>query len=264
VPQVILQKILQGVTKTLKQDLKGNDVIGRWNETTFAILLPSTPYNAANTLIGRLREKLSEPVNINGGNESIRLEPYVGVARSKESEVIEDFVARVQKDLDENMFNVPIPPPAPVKPNPEPHDKTAGPANPPSAPQKSRSAVSRLSALFASAPPESSPISPPSLKPDEPNETAANTSQTFTPFASMKPSDPVLPNFTNQPASSTDSFPVLPNDQSFKAHSSPIRQNNVKSGLYTGDILDEDTPPSEISRGIDEDLDEMRKNWKIK
>ncbi len=264
VPQVILQKILQGVTKTLKQDLKGNDVIGRWNETTFAVLLPSTPYNAANTIIGRLREKLSEPVKINGGNESIRLEPYVGVARSKEDEVIEDFIARVQKDLDENMFNVPIPPPPPVKPSSEPHDKAAGPANLASEPQKPRSAVSRLSALFASAPPESNPVSSPPLKPIDTFESAARTSQTVTPVAGTKPSDPVTPNSANHPSSSTDSFPALPNEKSFKAHISPIQQNNVKSSLYSGDILYEDTPPSEISRGIDEDLDDMRKQWKIK
>lgn len=116
VPQLLLQKILKKVTKTLTKDLKGTDIVGRWNETTFAIILPSTPFTAANNLVGRLRQKLSEPMSIGEGKETIRLEPYVGVARSKEDEVIEDFISRVQKDLDEDMYNVPVPPPAATKP----------------------------------------------------------------------------------------------------------------------------------------------------
>lgn len=261
VPQVILQKILQGVTKNLKQDLKGNDVIGRWNETSFAILLPSTPYNAANTIIGRLREKLSEPLQFNGGDEKIRLEPYVGVARSKENEVIEDFVARVQKDLDENMYNVPIPPPPPAKPTAEPPGITPPSINPLPAQQTPRSAVSRLSALFASAPPESKPVPP--AKPADAFESSANLHNPTSSFSVDSPSASFNPNYPSNPVSPANSFPGHAGDQVLNTPRSPGQQQSYKTGLYKGDILDINGPPSEISKSIDEDLDEMRKHWKI-
>jgi diguanylate cyclase (GGDEF)-like protein len=261
VPQVILQKILQGVTKKLKQDLKGNDVIGRWNETTFAILLPSTPYNAANTILGRLRVKLSEPQQINGGDESIRLEPYVGVARSKENEVIEDFVARVQKDLDENMYNVPIPPPPPSKPTVDPSGNPPPAINPPPAPQTPRSAVSRLSALFASAPPESKPVPP--AKPADTSESTANLHNPTSPFSTDSPSISFGSEARNNPLLQGDSYSGNSDEQRHGAPHLPGKQQGEKTGLYKGDILEMNGPPSEISKAIDEDLDEMRKSWKI-
>lgn len=249
VPQLILQKILQGVTTSLKKDLKGNDIIGRWNDLTFAIILPSTPYNAANNLIGRIRQKLSEPVSIGEGDETIRLEPYVGVARSKDDEVIEDFILRVQKDLDEDMYNVPTPPP----PAGKPVGKTILDASAmsstlneqPPAPHPTQKAASRLSALFASAPTSSifqaRPVEPPPATPNSSAQTAplssAKESETspFTPAAATAPLHPA---------------PKAPDDK-------------VRTGLYKGDILDFEGPPSDISQEIDDDLNEMRKRWKI-
>jgi diguanylate cyclase (GGDEF)-like protein len=107
-PQIMVQRILQQVTSTLKMELKGTDLVGRWaGQATFAIILPSTPFNAANSLMDRIRQKLSEPMKVGESDELISLNPYVGVARSKENETIDAFVARTQKDLDENMFTVP-------------------------------------------------------------------------------------------------------------------------------------------------------------
>jgi diguanylate cyclase (GGDEF)-like protein len=263
VPQILLQKILQGVTKTLKKDLKGNDVIGRWNDTTFAIILPSTPFNAANNLIGRLRQKLSDPVKINGGDESIRLEPYVGVARSKEDEVIEDFIARVQKDLDEDMYNVPVPPPPAGKPDAEAAKVVSALSTPhPSRPAQ-QSAASRLSALFASAPSSSRSTPPPPARSAESSSLDfPSDSQKVAPFTTSQTNSPFTTNGMNQTDAPANSFQAT---NSSPAPKPPVQQNNFKTrtGLYKGDILDVNGPPSELSQGIDDDLNEMRKHWKI-
>ncbi|MHC1785290.1 MAG: diguanylate cyclase [Anaerolineaceae bacterium] len=263
VPQILLQKILQGVTKTLKKDIKGNDVIGRWNDTTFAIILPSTPYNAANNLIGKLRQKLSDPVKINGGDETIRLEPYVGVARSKEDEVIEDFITRVQKDLDEDMYNVPVPPPPAVKPGAEAARGTSTPVAPHPAAPAPQSAASRLSALFASAPPVPPSTTPPPAKPAESyTSAAAAASEKVAPFTTSQTISPLTTDGTNQTAAPETSFQVT---NGTSVPKSPVQQNDIEKspGLYNGDILDVDGPPSELSQDIDDDLNEMRKHWKI-
>jgi diguanylate cyclase (GGDEF)-like protein len=123
-PTLLAQRILQNVTRILKKELKGTDIIGRWDKTTFAIILPSTPYIAANNLMGRICQKLAEPMDAGEGNGTIQLNPYVGVARSRDDEMVAEFIFRTQKDLDGRMFNVsaaPLPVARPVtadKPTP--------------------------------------------------------------------------------------------------------------------------------------------------
>lgn len=104
-PIIVLQKIYGNVTKSLRSLLKGTDVVGQWDRTTYAILLPSTPYGAANNVMQRICTMLSVPVELFQGGELLNLSPYAGVARSQESEPPRDFISRTQKDLDDGRFN---------------------------------------------------------------------------------------------------------------------------------------------------------------
>jgi PleD family two-component response regulator len=46
-PQPVVQRLLRQVTSTLRKELRGNDVVGRWGGAQFSIMLPSTSEQAA-------------------------------------------------------------------------------------------------------------------------------------------------------------------------------------------------------------------------
>jgi len=58
-----LQSILRKTSDILRKELRGNDLIGRWNDNSFILLLPSTPAMAAQRIFERIFEALSEPQN---------------------------------------------------------------------------------------------------------------------------------------------------------------------------------------------------------
>jgi diguanylate cyclase (GGDEF)-like protein len=79
-PVAALQRILQRVTESLRKELRGNDVIGRWNEISFIIMLPNTPGMAANRIFERIFQALSEAVNLDQFNIVVKLDAHIGGA----------------------------------------------------------------------------------------------------------------------------------------------------------------------------------------
>jgi len=75
-----LLDLLRKVTGILRKELRGNDIIGRWNEISFAILLPTTPGNAAKVTLDRIYQALSNGVFLNAFDATIDLDPYIGGA----------------------------------------------------------------------------------------------------------------------------------------------------------------------------------------
>ena len=79
-PQPVLNRLLNDVVDILKAGLRGNDKVGRWDDSTFALLLPETPINAARTIKGRLTAALTPSITIASLNESILLKPQIGIS----------------------------------------------------------------------------------------------------------------------------------------------------------------------------------------
>lgn len=79
VPKPIEQQVLRKATAVLQNELRGNDILGRWDGTTFGILLPDTPDQAAVRTLGRIQIALSRPFTF-GEGETLHLSPYIGVA----------------------------------------------------------------------------------------------------------------------------------------------------------------------------------------
>ncbi len=98
-PPVLSQQMLQEVTRKLRSELRGNDIIGRWSDSEFAVMLPSTPVNAAERTMDRVRQALMEPIFISQSNDSVRLEPYVGMAVSQPQEPVNSLVSRAEEAL---------------------------------------------------------------------------------------------------------------------------------------------------------------------
>jgi diguanylate cyclase (GGDEF)-like protein len=79
-PNVVMQRILQDVTDSLRKELRGNDIIGRWTNLSFIVMLPNTLGMAANRIFERIFQSLSEPVKVNQFNVVVNLDAHIGGA----------------------------------------------------------------------------------------------------------------------------------------------------------------------------------------
>ena len=98
-PQNMVQDLMRLVTQTFKKELRGNDLIARWDDITFAILLPSTSGNAAQRTITRLCGTLAQPVYLREYGQRINLQPLMSVTTSEVGENSAQIIARAQDML---------------------------------------------------------------------------------------------------------------------------------------------------------------------
>jgi diguanylate cyclase (GGDEF)-like protein len=75
-----LQKVLREVTQILRRELRGNDIIGRWNDISFVVLLPNTPAAAASRIFERIHQMLSQPIIMNQFDLVVNLDAHIGGA----------------------------------------------------------------------------------------------------------------------------------------------------------------------------------------
>ncbi len=78
VPASAAQRLLRTVTDRLRKELRGNDLIGRWGETSFAVLLPATPGSAANRTFDRILQSMIRPIALNEYDVEVNADPRIG------------------------------------------------------------------------------------------------------------------------------------------------------------------------------------------
>ena len=79
-PPPTLEVIFRKVTEVLKNQLRGNDLVGRWTDLEFIVLLSETPGSAAFNTMQRVRAALSVPIQIDTIGEELNLKPEIGIA----------------------------------------------------------------------------------------------------------------------------------------------------------------------------------------
>ena len=99
-PQSTQQRIMRGVTQVLKNQLRGNDIVGRWSELDFIVLLSDTPGNAAMNTMERVRMALSYPVSVDGADEQVLLDPQMGIAEYRVGDTAQSMIKNIQWALD--------------------------------------------------------------------------------------------------------------------------------------------------------------------
>ncbi len=100
-PQPIVQQLLRQITDIMRNELRGNDAIGRWDESTFSIMLPNTPGKAALSTLGRVQSALSSPMRFSPDGETVRLEPKVGIGERLAGDGANLVIERAESALDE-------------------------------------------------------------------------------------------------------------------------------------------------------------------
>jgi diguanylate cyclase (GGDEF)-like protein len=96
-PQQVLNHLLTDVVGVLKAGLRGNDSVGRWDDTTFSLLLPDTPLKAADTIRNRLLKALKAPMHLASLDERISLNPAIGVSDNSENATSDEIILTALK-----------------------------------------------------------------------------------------------------------------------------------------------------------------------
>lgn len=103
-PESISVKLLRKISTDLKSQLRGNDIVCRWDSTTFGVMLPNTPTDAALRTVERLRQSLISPVTLESRFDQIHLEPTAGVTSSKNGFTVVDLIKQAETALGETRF----------------------------------------------------------------------------------------------------------------------------------------------------------------
>lgn len=101
IPQPVLNRLLHDVVGILKAGLRGNDVVGRWDNQTFALLLPETPFNAAQSIKGRLITALTPPMQLASINESLELRPQGGISAYESGQTADEITMAALRSMEE-------------------------------------------------------------------------------------------------------------------------------------------------------------------
>ncbi|MBN1266400.1 MAG: diguanylate cyclase [Anaerolineales bacterium] len=100
-PLGVLQQLLRQITTILKDQIRGNDILGRWDDSTFIFILPATVQGDAFRTLERIRSRLVNPMQINILDESISLRPYVSVAEIQPGDTGLEAAERAENLLEE-------------------------------------------------------------------------------------------------------------------------------------------------------------------
>jgi diguanylate cyclase (GGDEF)-like protein len=78
VPMSAAQRLLRTITDRLRKELRGNDAIGRWSETSFIVMLPATQGSAANRTFDRIYQSLVQSIPLAEYGVTVNADPRVG------------------------------------------------------------------------------------------------------------------------------------------------------------------------------------------
>ncbi len=77
-PESVMQRILRIAVDGLRRELRGGDVIARWNDISFSVMLPHTNAAAARRIFDRILQSLCAPVDLDQFGTIISLDAHIG------------------------------------------------------------------------------------------------------------------------------------------------------------------------------------------
>jgi len=98
-PPFLIERLLQEVTHLIRNELRGNDILGRWDEDSFAVMLSPASEAVATDTFERIQQVLSISIPLYEDGETISLEPRIGVTLSQNNEPVETLIERAGNTL---------------------------------------------------------------------------------------------------------------------------------------------------------------------
>ena len=90
------KKVASELVRRFKEQLKGNDLVARWDDDTFAIILPHTPTKASTVVSKRIEEVFARPFTYGvEDSEQVTLEPQVSARTLDTENGLEEFVDNI-------------------------------------------------------------------------------------------------------------------------------------------------------------------------
>jgi diguanylate cyclase (GGDEF)-like protein len=100
-PMASLHWILQRVTDLLRKELRGHDVIGRWSDVSFIVMLPNTSAASANRIFERIFQSLSAPLHLAQLGLTVNLDPHVGGAEYSNKISTQELLGKAGEALEQ-------------------------------------------------------------------------------------------------------------------------------------------------------------------
>ena len=94
------QAMLKEITGAFQKELRGNDIIGRWNEYSFVTMLPTTAGSAANRIFDRVFQHLTNGNGHKLFDADVRLDPHIGGAEYNPAITAQELVNMAQTALE--------------------------------------------------------------------------------------------------------------------------------------------------------------------
>ncbi|NMC53950.1 MAG: diguanylate cyclase [Chloroflexi bacterium] len=113
-PQQMLNDLLRQVVSILREQLRGNDGIGHWDRFGLIIILPNTPYQAAERILNRIRWEIHKRLLIPETN--IPLDFIFGISRWQSNDTLDQLLGRMRMDMETNRYRALKQPEQPRKP----------------------------------------------------------------------------------------------------------------------------------------------------
>lgn len=99
-PRLSKKKVTTKIVQRLKQQVKGADLIGRWNDSIFAIVLPRTPESASSIISDRIKNELALPILYGiDDSEQLMLEPVIRSSTCSSLEEFETLVSKTESEI---------------------------------------------------------------------------------------------------------------------------------------------------------------------
>jgi capsular polysaccharide biosynthesis protein len=103
-PQAYINQIMRKVTGTLKYELRGHDIVGRWSQLQFGVLLPSTDGASAKQRLQRIQQVLDKEMALEAdGDFRLHLDPRLGLAERQGGESLPVLSEQAEKALEVSM-----------------------------------------------------------------------------------------------------------------------------------------------------------------
>ena len=96
-PQPTIDRVINRVTQILKSELRGRDIVGRWDSAQLSVLLPAAPSSAVESTFKRIQKYLEEPIQLEVGDDiTIRPDPCIGVVSRNQFESSDALIERAK------------------------------------------------------------------------------------------------------------------------------------------------------------------------
>ena len=101
IPQSFSNKAIQELTQTLREELRGRDLVGRWGNTELAVMLPSTPGSAAENTFRRIQKILNQPIQFADSTDLvIQPDPCIGITVGRSDMPMDNMLENAENAME--------------------------------------------------------------------------------------------------------------------------------------------------------------------